>query len=123
MGIFQRYPENLLLGGDAKFSGIVLRDVAVLPDVKVILLGQVHGLLICGNQFSQSSASFLVGHQEPVGDEGLADIVGGVVWFDEGDKGLAADAVLYVELELTIEQVLLHCLDSLGCVVFLKSVK
>ena len=45
---------------DAELAGIVVGDVAVLPDVQVILLGLLHGLDVAVDDLGKPSSALLV---------------------------------------------------------------
>jgi hypothetical protein len=86
----------LLLLSNAELASVVLTDVSVLPDVEVSLLGHVHGLVVGRDQLGQTSSSLLVGHQQAVGHESLANVDRSVLGVNQGDVGLKKIILMFL---------------------------
>merc|ERR1719407_80731 len=62
----------------AELPGVILCDVAVPPDVEMLLLGEVHGVLVLLLELGELPASLPVHHEQTVLHEPHTDVVLGV---------------------------------------------
>ena len=71
----QKSSSSCGLNSYSELLCIVLRDVAITPDVEMMLLGLLHRIIVFFHHLGELSSSLLVHQEETVLDESFADVL------------------------------------------------